>query len=149
MCNITLPSISNLPLPNFSALHLPPLRIVTEEVSKKHYCEYCLKTFNTKASLKRHLKTHSKIRPYSCKACNKSFSRNDILSRHKESTKCIRNSLALSNSTLFGNSGSTIRPHYPLSPNPLMSITSILSDCSSYFESECNLSSQSESYTSD
>jgi uncharacterized Zn-finger protein len=140
MCNINLPSISKLPLPNLLALQLPPLRVITDQSGKTHYCEYCFKAFNYKNSLKRHLRTHTGIKPYSCNACNKNFSRKDILSRHKESTKCINRSLSLSNSLVFSNSNSIMKSDYPSSPNPLMSITSILSDCSTYLELKYNIS---------
>jgi uncharacterized Zn-finger protein len=81
-----LPSIKNLPIPNFSEFKLPP--IGNFDNNKPYKCSECQNTFNRKNSLLRHQRIHSGAKPYECNYCSKRFSRKDILSRHKASLKC-------------------------------------------------------------
>ena len=49
---------------------------------KDKTCPYCLIIFSCSSSLKRHLKIHTKERPFSCNFCFKKFSRKDSLNEH-------------------------------------------------------------------
>lgn len=45
-------------------------------------CLVCLSTFTSRNNMKRHIRLHSGIKPYSCQRCQESFSRNDDFKRH-------------------------------------------------------------------
>lgn len=49
---------------------------------KKHICSYCKKEFAFKSALKKHLATHTGIRPFKCDTCDKSFAQFSQLVRH-------------------------------------------------------------------
>lgn len=46
-------------------------------------CKFCTKTFMKPRSLRRHILTHTEVKPYRCKACDSSFSRYDYLKVHQ------------------------------------------------------------------
>src|SRR5689334_6863851 len=46
-------------------------------------CYFCQKTFSWVTNLEKHLRTHTKERPYSCNVCLKEFSTTGELKRHK------------------------------------------------------------------
>ena len=52
------------------------------EEEKNKICPHCHTVFSWPYSLKRHLKTHTKERPFSCQFCSKKFSRKDYLNDH-------------------------------------------------------------------
>uniref|UniRef100_A0A8C6SVZ3 C2H2-type domain-containing protein n=1 Tax=Neogobius melanostomus TaxID=47308 RepID=A0A8C6SVZ3_9GOBI len=43
------------------------------EKKKKHQCSVCKKRFGGKGNLKRHIRVHTGVRPYSCSTCSKAF----------------------------------------------------------------------------
>ncbi|KAL4230772.1 nucleic acid binding [Mactra antiquata] len=45
-------------------------------------CLICLSTFTSRNNMKRHIRLHTGIKPYSCHKCSESFSRNDDFKRH-------------------------------------------------------------------
>lgn len=45
-------------------------------------CPTCHKIFSRRAHLKRHVESHSAIRPHSCPLCQSDFQRGDVLKRH-------------------------------------------------------------------
>lgn len=56
--------------------------------SGQHQCHICSKTFTRKSSLKNHLLTHEKSKPFKCKDCNERFTRKDLCKRHEISVHC-------------------------------------------------------------
>lgn len=58
--------------------------------SKSFQCNICLKNFDRKFVLKRHMGTHKVDKDYSCKPCNMGFYRKDIFDRHIATKKCIK-----------------------------------------------------------
>ncbi|NXQ00144.1 ZN783 protein, partial [Vidua macroura] len=47
-------------------------------------CPHCKKFLSCSTSLRRHLQTHTRDRPYCCSSCNKCFTRSNHLLRHKK-----------------------------------------------------------------
>ncbi|XP_030122763.2 uncharacterized protein [Taeniopygia guttata] len=47
-------------------------------------CPHCKKFLSCSTSLRRHLQTHARERPYCCSSCNKCFTRSNHLLRHKK-----------------------------------------------------------------
>lgn len=45
-------------------------------------CLICLATFTSRNNMKRHIRLHTGVKPYSCHQCSESFSRNDDYKRH-------------------------------------------------------------------
>ncbi|KAF2166169.1 hypothetical protein M409DRAFT_36749, partial [Zasmidium cellare ATCC 36951] len=45
-------------------------------------CEYCGNTYSKREHYQRHVRTHTRERPYSCDLCSATFSRKDTLHRH-------------------------------------------------------------------
>jgi uncharacterized Zn-finger protein len=93
--SISLPSISNLPLPNLSQIKLAPIKKAQESHELMFKCKKCTKSFKRKNSLIRHERVHTGLKPFCCKVCNKKFTRKDILESHKLSMKCRRRTQTL------------------------------------------------------
>ncbi|KAL4889515.1 hypothetical protein BDV59DRAFT_195627 [Aspergillus ambiguus] len=51
----------------------------------EHRCHTCNKNFSKSEHLTRHLRSHTKERPYECTVCGKLYSRSDVLRRHEKS----------------------------------------------------------------
>lgn len=49
-------------------------------------CSFCTKTFTKSRNLRRHILTHTDVKPYRCKTCETCFSRHDHLKYHQ--TRC-------------------------------------------------------------
>ncbi|KAI5456683.1 hypothetical protein BGZ63DRAFT_395995 [Mariannaea sp. PMI_226] len=50
-------------------------------------CKYCNKEFKRQEHLERHIRTHTRERPFGC-ACGRMFSRLDLLNRHRRLSQC-------------------------------------------------------------
>ncbi|KAL3443403.1 hypothetical protein BJX65DRAFT_320626 [Aspergillus insuetus] len=61
--------------------HLHHNSIHREAWITQRSCTHCGRTFRRKEHLQRHLRTHTKEKPFAC-ACGASFSRRDLLKRH-------------------------------------------------------------------
>lgn len=57
---------------------------------KVHQCSKCEKIFNRATHLKRHMATHSDVKPYSCEICDKRFRRPDHLNIHRHHHSSIK-----------------------------------------------------------
>lgn len=47
-----------------------------------HHCLVCGRNFSRREHLKRHVRSHTREKPFQCRTCGKSFCRSDILARH-------------------------------------------------------------------
>ncbi|KAL3447443.1 hypothetical protein BJX65DRAFT_97669 [Aspergillus insuetus] len=54
---------------------------------QQRLCPWCPRSFTKEEHLARHVRTHTKEKPFICTECNKSFSRHDSLLRHIRSHK--------------------------------------------------------------
>ncbi|XP_078143125.1 zinc finger protein 1035 [Centroberyx gerrardi] len=61
------------------------LREVAEkpQAEGEYKCKFCTKTFMKSRNLRRHILTHTEVKPYRCKACDSCFSRYDYLKVHQ------------------------------------------------------------------
>ncbi|KAM0454547.1 hypothetical protein ACHAO4_004352 [Trichoderma viride] len=50
-------------------------------------CKYCNKEFKRQEHLERHIRTHTRERPFGC-ACGRTFTRLDLLNRHRRLSQC-------------------------------------------------------------
>ncbi|NXA09750.1 ZN398 protein, partial [Sapayoa aenigma] len=57
---------------------------VAQQPNPKWRCTYCKKILSCSVSLRRHLRTHMRDRPYCCSICNKCFTRRTHLLRHEK-----------------------------------------------------------------
>ena len=57
-----------------------------KEKKTEYKCTFCTKTFLKARNLRRHILTHTEVKPYRCKACDSCFSRYDHLKLHQ--TRC-------------------------------------------------------------
>lgn len=55
-----------------------------ERLNKKYTCSICLKNFTVKFSLKRHMFTHSYVKPFRCLDCNCAYSDKSNLLKHQQ-----------------------------------------------------------------
>ncbi|NWT97371.1 ZN398 protein, partial [Urocynchramus pylzowi] len=57
---------------------------VVQPPSPRQKCPQCKKFLSCSTSMRRHLQTHARDRPYCCSSCNKCFTRSNHLLRHKK-----------------------------------------------------------------
>ncbi|KAH8817296.1 fungal-specific transcription factor domain-containing protein [Xylogone sp. PMI_703] len=57
----------------------------TRRVRKERRCPFCSLTFSKEEHLSRHIRAHTKEKPFGCITCGKMFTRNDTLLRHARS----------------------------------------------------------------
>lgn len=74
-----------------SSSNRSPVALSTEsggEPDKQFHCPECPLSFRRNHDLKRHVKIHLPVRPYTCELCFKAFNRKDALRRHVLSNAC-------------------------------------------------------------
>ncbi|XP_066538491.1 zinc finger protein 1035 [Hoplias malabaricus] len=70
------------------------IKEMTVAVEKGEFkCSICTKTFTNARNLRRHVLTHTDVKPYRCKACETCFSRSDHLKLHQMHCKGKRQRL--------------------------------------------------------
>ncbi|XP_030918672.1 zinc finger protein 777-like [Geospiza fortis] len=57
---------------------------IVQPPNPRQKCPLCKKFLSWSTSMRRHLKTHARDRPYCCSSCNKCFTRSNHLLRHKK-----------------------------------------------------------------
>ena len=57
--------------------------------ARQRVCTWCPRSFTKDEHLARHIRTHTRERPFSCEICSKTFSRHDSLLRHTRSHRDI------------------------------------------------------------
>lgn len=57
--------------------------------ARQRICTWCPRSFTKDEHLARHIRTHTRERPFSCEICSKTFSRHDSLLRHTRSHRDI------------------------------------------------------------
>ncbi|KAL9869045.1 uncharacterized protein GJ701_003428 [Geothlypis trichas] len=57
---------------------------IVQPPAPRQKCPLCKKFLACSTSMRRHLKTHARDRPYCCSSCNKCFTRSNHLLRHKK-----------------------------------------------------------------
>ncbi|XP_052003485.1 uncharacterized protein LOC127658311 [Xyrauchen texanus] len=62
------------------------IKIVSGENCGEFKCKFCTKSFSRPRYLRRHILTHTDVKPYRCKTCESCFSRYDHLKLHQ--TRC-------------------------------------------------------------
>ncbi|XP_061389907.1 zinc finger protein 91-like [Musca vetustissima] len=69
--------------PDGSSENPTPQRIFTRNPSTNlFHCDMCSLQFKLLRNIKRHMLTHTDLRPFQCEFCEKSFKRKDILQKH-------------------------------------------------------------------
>ncbi|XP_061107615.1 zinc finger protein 1035 [Conger conger] len=63
------------------------------EVEGEYKCRFCTKSFMKARNLRRHILTHTEVKPYHCKTCESCFSRYDHLKLHQNRCKGKRQRL--------------------------------------------------------
>ena len=59
-------------------------RVTVNKEERQYLCSICGKTFDLKASLIFHTRTHSNVRPFKCSTCNKAFRQRSTLHAHEK-----------------------------------------------------------------
>ena len=54
-----------------------------EKSKKKHACEFCSKSFESRKDLRRHIRVHTGEKPFNCEICGRAFSRKGNMDVHK------------------------------------------------------------------
>ncbi|NWS07828.1 ZN783 protein, partial [Motacilla alba] len=57
---------------------------IVQPPNPRQKCPHCKKFLSCTSSMRRHLQTHARDRPYCCSSCNKCFTRSNHLLRHKK-----------------------------------------------------------------
>lgn len=68
------------------AASLKECTVIIGENGEQLKCNFCTKTFTKPRYLRRHILTHTEVKPYRCKTCENCFSRYDHLKHHQ--TRC-------------------------------------------------------------
>ncbi|KAM9488260.1 zinc finger protein 1035 isoform 1-T4 [Clarias gariepinus] len=69
-----------------SATSLKGCTVIIGANGEQLKCNFCTKTFTKPRNLRRHILTHTEVKPYRCKTCENCFSRYDHLKYHQ--TRC-------------------------------------------------------------
>ncbi|XP_028835269.1 zinc finger protein 1035 isoform X2 [Denticeps clupeoides] len=57
--------------------------VIRSETDGQFKCKFCTKSFSKTRNLRRHILTHTDVKPYRCKTCDSCFSRYDHLKLHQ------------------------------------------------------------------
>ena len=68
-------------------------QVAKGEVEGEYKCRFCTKSFMKPRNLRRHILTHTEVKPYRCKTCESCFSRYDHLRLHQNRCKGKRQRL--------------------------------------------------------
>uniref|UniRef100_A0A4W4GKN4 C2H2-type domain-containing protein n=1 Tax=Electrophorus electricus TaxID=8005 RepID=A0A4W4GKN4_ELEEL len=68
---------------SLGAADLKDARATLVETDGEFKCKFCTKTFTKSRNLRRHILTHTEVKPYRCKSCESCFSRYDHLKLHQ------------------------------------------------------------------
>ncbi|PWY85872.1 hypothetical protein BO94DRAFT_598094 [Aspergillus sclerotioniger CBS 115572] len=82
---------------------MPPSRA---RDTKERRCPWCSRSFAKEDHLSRHIRSHTREKPFTCSVCNKAFSRHDSLLRHARNhgdTDCSQSSQGKETSTYPGS----------------------------------------------
>ncbi|XP_026863098.2 zinc finger protein 1035 [Electrophorus electricus] len=78
---------------SLGAADLKDARATLVETDGEFKCKFCTKTFTKSRNLRRHILTHTEVKPYRCKSCESCFSRYDHLKLHQARCKGKRKRL--------------------------------------------------------
>lgn len=89
-------------------------------ITKQFQCSQCPLSFRRNHDLKRHVKIHLPVRPYTCEQCSKAFNRKDALRRHIISKACkmgFGRAEKLRSETLVNSHKSNNNSHFSIHKN--------------------------------
>ncbi|XP_064156048.1 zinc finger protein 1035 isoform X1 [Anguilla rostrata] len=85
--------VKDQPLPVSMTTKLKSGQITKGEGEGEYKCRFCTKSFMKARNLRRHILTHTEVKPYRCKTCESCFRRYDHLKLHQNRCKGKRQRL--------------------------------------------------------
>ncbi|XP_060726841.1 zinc finger protein 1035 [Tachysurus vachellii] len=115
-----------------SASSLKECTVIIGENGEELKCNFCTKTFTKPRNLRRHILTHTEVKPYRCKTCENCFSRYDHLKYHQNRCRGKKQQLDVNLEQKAHHAGSQAKKH-------TQSDVFECSSCSKTFSSHTNL----------